>query len=284
MIPKPPMDLLRERIVSVRGLRYMYPGGVEALRNVNLDIAKGDYVALVGENGSGKTTLAKHFNGLLRPTSGTVTVAGRTATGQTVAELSRIVGYAFQNPDHQLFCSTVEEEIGFGPENLGLPEAEKKRLVEESLELMDLKHLRAAAPLSLRLAEKRKVSIASVLAMNPSAIILDEPTGGLDAREIEDLMAHMRTLNNAGRTIVLISHDMKLVAEHANRVVMMADGRIMLNCDTRGALSDLDSLARSNLVPPPVTQLAHRLTAFGIPDDLLSPEELVFEVLRRGGR
>jgi len=250
---------------------------------MNLDIRAGEFLAIVGGNGSGKTTLAKLFNGLLRPTAGTVTVGGRPASGRTVAQLARIVGYAFQNPDHQLFCSSVEEEIGFGPRNLGCTDAEVASRVEHAIEAMDLNHLRKQPPLSLRLGDRRRVSIASVIAMSPRVLILDEPTTGLDAAETKDLMAHICKLNREGSTIVLITHDMKLVAEYAARVVVVAQGRILLDSDPRGAFSDPEILRQSNLEPPPVTLLAHRLSAHGIPKDVVSPQELVLRILMERG-
>jgi len=272
-----------ERVVSVRNLRYVYEGGIEALRNVNLDISSGEYMALVGGNGSGKTTLAKHFNGLLRPTSGKVFIMGRPAAEMSVAEVSRIVGYAFQNPDHQLFCSTVEEEIAFGPHNLGFAEAPTKERVRYAAETLELEEVLEKPPAALDLGLRRRVSIASVIAMDPKVLILDEPTTGLDADETKALMGIVSGLNKEGRTVVLITHEMKLVSEHANRVVVLLDGRIVLDSDARGAFSDLELLKRCSLLPPPVTRLAHRLAHLGVSREVLSTDEMVFELTRSGG-
>jgi energy-coupling factor transport system ATP-binding protein len=283
MIPSSP-STRREKVISVRGLRYSYEGGVEALRDINLDIASGEYLAIVGGNGSGKTTLAKNLNGLLRPTSGEVTIEGRPAGGRSVAELARAVGFAFQNPDHQLFCPTVDEEVRFGPLNLGFPDAEIEKHVEHAIQSMNLGRFRKTPPLSMSLGERRRVTIASVIAMDPRVFILDEPTTGLDAQETSELMDRLRIFNEEGKTIILITHDMKLVAEHARRVVVMSRGRILLDSDPRGVFSDPELLRQSNLEPPPVALLAHRLSLLGVPQDVISPEELVFQVLReRGG-
>jgi energy-coupling factor transport system ATP-binding protein len=283
MIPSSPSTLL-EKVISVRGLRYTYEGGVEALRDINLDIASGEYLAIVGGNGSGKTTLAKTLNGLLRPTSGEVNIEGRPAGGRSVAELARIVGFAFQNPDHQLFCPSVDEEVRFGPLNLGFPYIEIEKHVEHAIQSMNLGRFRKTPPLSMSLGERRRVTIASVIAMDPRVFILDEPTTGLDAQETSELMDKLRILNEEGKTMVLITHDMKLVAEHARRVVVMSRGRILLDSDPRGVFSDPELLRQSNLEPPPVALLAHRLSSLGVPQDVISPEELVFQVLReRGG-
>jgi cobalt transport protein ATP-binding subunit len=283
MIPSAPSST-REKILSAQALKFTYEGGVEAIRDINLDIRYGEYIAIVGGNGSGKTTLAKNLNGLLRPTSGSVVVGGKPTSEQKVAALARMVGYAFQNPDHQLFCSSVEEEVRFGPMNLGYPDEVVRDKVEKAIEAMSLDHLRKLPPLSLRLGERRRVSIASVIAMDPEVLLLDEPTTGLDAEESAELMHRLKRLNDEGKTIILITHDMRLVAEHAKRVVVMARGRILLDSDPRGAFSDLEILRQSNLEPPAVTQLAHRLAAYGIPQDIISPEEFVFHLMRaRGG-
>jgi energy-coupling factor transport system ATP-binding protein len=241
-------------------------------------------VAIVGSNACGKTTLAKNLNGLLRPTAGTVVVAGRAAEDQTVAQLSRVVGYAFQNPDHQLFCATVDEEVRFGPVNLGYPEDQIRAKVEHAIEAMSLQSVRKLSPHTLRLSNRRRVSIASVIAMDPQVIVLDEPTTGLDAGETKVLMENVLRLNREGRTIVLITHDMRIVAEYASRVLVMTNGRIVLDSDPRGAFADLDVLRNCGLVPPPVTLLAHRLAKLGIPKDVLSSQELVLRiVLEKGG-
>lgn len=284
MIPANPILPGQDKIISVRNLKFTYEGGVEALREISLEVRRGEYLAIVGGNGSGKTTLAKHLNGLLRPTSGEVIVGGSPTSGRSVADLARIVGYAFQNPDLQLFCATVEEEVKFGPVNLGYPEAEITKKVQHAIEAMNLENHRKTPPLSMRLGERRRVSIASVIAMDPDVMILDEPTTGLDAQESSGLLAKLSRLNEEGKTIILITHDMRLVAEHARRVVVMSQGRILLDSDPRGAFSDPELLRQSNLEPPPVALLAHKLSEFGIPNDVISPEELVLHVMRlRGG-
>ena len=283
MIPSARGVAPEEKVISTRNLKFTYEGNVEALRGINLDVKYGDYVAIVGGNGSGKTTLAKNLNGLLKPTSGTVLVNGKPTSRQKVPELAKVVGYAFQNPDHQLFCSSVEDEVKFGPQNLGYPESEVRLKVERAIEAMNLDKQRALAPLSLRLGERRRVSIASVIAMDPQVLILDEPTTGLDAGESLELMERLKRLNGEGKTIILITHDMKLVAEHARRIVVMAGGRVLLDADSRGVFSDLAILSGSNLEPPPVTKLAHRLAKYGIPQDIMSAEELVLRLLGPGG-
>ncbi|MBU0685943.1 MAG: energy-coupling factor ABC transporter ATP-binding protein [Candidatus Thermoplasmatota archaeon] len=283
MIPRAPASADRDKIISVHGLKFVYDGGVQALAGINLDVRRGDYLAIVGGNGSGKTTLAKNLIGLLRPTSGSVTINGISTSGLTVAELAKVIGFAFQNPDHQLFCSSVVEEVRFGPLNLGFPEAEVAKKTALSIEAMGLSAVKDQPPFSLTLGERRRVSIASIMAMDPQVFILDEPTTGLDARETDDFMDCIDRLNRDGHTVVLITHDMKLVAKHAKRVVVMSEGRIVLDSDPGGVFTDLELLLRSKLVPPPVAQLAHRLSSLGVPREVLSPEELVFHLMSRRG-
>ena len=264
-------------------IKFTYSGEIEALKGVDLHLRGGDYIAIVGGNGSGKTTLAKTLNGLLRPSHGFITIGGLQISQMTVAEIARHVGYAFQNPDHQLFCSSVQEEVEFGPRNLGFDESVRKERTDHAISIMGLEDVRDKPPLSLTLGLRRRVTIASVIAMDPRVMILDEPTTGLDEREVDSLMENIASLNEEGHTIILITHDMKLVAQHARRVLVMANGRVVLDSDPRGAFSDLEVLKGSSLEPPPVTLLAHRLAAHGVRDDAVFAEELVRSVLSSRG-
>ncbi len=284
MIPRPTPEVA-DRLLSLNNVSYTYEGGIEALTDVSLEVRKGEYIALVGGNGSGKTTLAKHLNGLLRPESGRLVVRGVDAGSLSVAELARTVGYAFQNPDHQLFCTSVEDEVRFGPRNLGRSASDVEHFSESAMDVMGVASLRSLPPLTLSLGERRRVSIASVLAMDPSVLVLDEPTTGLDHDEARELMEILSGLNRDGKTIILITHDMRLVAEHAMRVVVMSRGRVALDSDVRGAFDDLGLLRDAQLLPPPVSVLAHRLEGRGVPADILTADEMVFhiELGRTGG-
>ncbi len=262
---------------------FRYPEGVEALRGVDLHIRSGDYMAIVGGNGSGKTTLAKTLNGLLRPTQGSILVAGLDISRMSVPEIARHVGYAFQNPDHQLFCGTVEEEVSFGPRNLGFPEERRVRSAEHAIAIMGLKDVRDKAPLSLTLSLRRRVSIASVIAMDPEILILDEPTTGLDAREVDRLMENIGALNNEGHTVILITHDMRLVAEHAKRVLVMKAGTVVLDANPKGVFSNPELLSESSLEPPPITLLAKRLSRFGVGSGAVFPAELAEAIISARG-
>lgn len=275
----------QETLVSVDDVSFSYEGGFKALVEASLAVGRGEYVAIVGGNGSGKTTLAKHMNGLLHPTTGVVSVCGMRTDETSVATLARKVGYVFQNPDHQLFCTSVEEEVRFGLDNIGVSKAEATAKAEAAMERLKITALRDKPPFTLSLGDRRKVTIASVLAADPEILVLDEPTTGLDLHDSDHLMSTLRALNDSGRTIVLISHDMRLVAEHVERTVVMAGGRIALDSEIGLAFSDLELLRKAKLVAPPITQVAHRLSHLGISPATFTPSQLVDQIeALRGGR
>ncbi|MDD1715577.1 MAG: energy-coupling factor transporter ATPase [Methanolinea sp.] len=226
-IPAMPPD--RPPLITVRGLEYRY-GDIPALRGVNLEIQPGEFIAIVGQNGSGKTTLIKHFIGLLRPSEGEVIVNGKDSKISAVSDLAHTVGLVFQNPDHMFFADTVEEEIAFGIDNLGI--ADKDRVLEEALQETGLVHARSLYPRWLSRGERQRLAIACVLAMQPQVIILDEPTTGLDGREAREIMELLKHLQRDGRTIVMVTHSRQIAEECADRVITMEEGRII--SDTRG--------------------------------------------------
>jgi energy-coupling factor transport system ATP-binding protein len=246
-------------LFEIDRLEHAYPNGTLALAGVNLTIRVGEFVALVGANGSGKTTLARHLNGLLRPTGGVVRVAGAATAGMSVTSLARTVGYVFQNPDHQLFAETVAEEVAFGPRNQGVsPEAIRVR-VEEALAAVGLQGREGEDPFSLTKGDRQRVAVASVLATRPHALILDEPTTGLDHQERRSLMEQVRGLNQTGHTVVCITHDLEIVAEYAHRVVVLNQGKIVRNGSTREVLSSEAVLEASGLRAPDLVRLGMRL-------------------------
>lgn len=213
-------------IISVRGLVHRYDG-VAAIAGLDLEVASGEIVAVVGENGSGKTTLVKHFNGLLRPTEGSVTVDGLDAGIVPIAELARRVGLVFQNPDTMLFAETVEDEVAFGLKNIDSGASGER--VDAALREVGLLHRKAFYPRSLSRGERQRLAIACVIAMKPNVIVLDEPTTGLDARESGGVMEILGRLRREGHTIVMVTHDMHLGEEYADRIVRMEQGRIILD-------------------------------------------------------
>lgn len=246
-------------IIEVRGLHHRYPNGVTALDGIDLTVREGEFLAVVGQNGSGKTTLVKHFNGLLLPTEGRVVVGGRDTARAGVLELSRLVGYVFQNPDHQIFADTVFDEVAFGPRNFGVWPQEVRQRVEEALAAVGLAGCEGADPFTLTKGERQRVAVASVLATRPRVIILDEPTTGLDYREQRGMMELIRKLNQDGHTIIVVTHTMWVVAEYAHRVVVMKDGRVMFAGPTREVFSHEEELTRAFLRPPQIVRLGNRL-------------------------
>jgi energy-coupling factor transporter ATP-binding protein EcfA2 len=263
-LPEPPLSIRslkisRDPVIETRNLSYTYPDGTGALCDVNLIIDRGDYVALLGQNGSGKTTLAKHFLGLLKPTSGQIMVDGVDTRQVPMKELVSRVGFVFQNPDHQLFCETVEDELAYGPRNLGLSREEVERRVREALLALDIANLRGATLASLRGAARQRVALASVLAMQPEILIVDEPSACQERRLSDLLMRLLREWNVAGKTVILATHNMRLVAEHAARVVILDRGQVVLDAPTRVAFAATEQLERAGLRPPQITQLAQDL-------------------------
>jgi energy-coupling factor transport system ATP-binding protein len=259
--------------VQVENLHFGYEKGTEVLRGIDLRIRKGECVAIVGQNGSGKTTLVKHFNGLLRPTSGKVVVDGADTADKTVAQLSKTVGYLFQNPDHQIFSTSVEEEIAFGPRNLGVSPEETERRVAEALKLVGLEEHRHVPPSTLGLGQRRKVTLASIVAMKPDVMVLDEPTTGIDWNGSIQLMNSVRELNKQGHTIITITHNMRVVAQYAERTIVLANGEVILDGPTREVFSKPDILKTTFLAPPQITCLAQDLQSLGFSRDILSIEE-----------
>lgn len=244
--------------IAARNLWFRYPGGSHALADVSLEIPEGEFLALVGQNGSGKTTLAKHFNGLLRPEKGEVLVNGSQIGNRATADLASTIGYCYQNPDHQIFAATVFEEIEFGPRNLGVPEEE---VVRRTGRLLDLVRLRSEAdryPFSLGRGQRQKLAVASVLAMEPRIVIVDEPTTGLDWQGGEAMMEVMAELHRDGRTVVIITHDMNIVAEYAERVVVMANGRIVADGAPADVFVQESALREAFLRPPQAFRIAQQ--------------------------
>lgn len=257
-------------VIHCQGLEHTYPNGVKALAGIDLDIYPGEMVAIVGQNGSGKTTLAKHFNGLLYPTAGAITVHGLTTREQGIFKLGQRVGYVFQNPDHQIFSETVFDEVAFSPRLNKLSEAEVKARVEEALAAVDLSGYEEQDPFSLTKSGRQRVAVASVLAARPEVLILDEPTTGLDFSEQRGLMRLVQHLNESGSTVIFITHHMWVVAEYAKKVFVIKDGRLFLQGTPRQVFSHEAELVETSLRPPHFVQFTNRLGM-----TMLRPEELV---------
>lgn len=271
-----------EVLLRAEQLTHVYEtrGGEElrALNQLDLSVGAGEFVAIVGRNGSGKSTLAKHFNALLLPSEGRVSVAGLdTADPQNLWAVRQMVGMVFQNPDNQIVATTVEEDVAFGPENLGVPAEEIAARVEEALGAVDMLDYRRHAPHRLSGGQKQRVAIAGVLAMSPQCIVLDEPTAMLDPEGRREVLATVGRLNREqGHTVVLITHFMEEAAQ-ADRVIVMDEGRIALDGPPRRVFQETERLRQLHLDIPAVTQLAGRLRGSGwpVPTDRLTVEELV---------
>ncbi len=251
-------------------------GITRAVDEVDLDVKQGDFVAILGHNGSGKSTLAKHINAILYPTEGTVWVDGMdTKDGKDLWNIRQEAGMVFQNPDNQIIGQVVEEDVGFGPENMGVPTEEIWQRVEESLKAVGMYEYRKHSPNKLSGGQKQRVSIAGVIAMHPKCIILDEPTAMLDPNGRKEVVRAVRALNDVeGITVVLITHYMEEII-HANKVFVMDKGKIAMEGTPREIFSQVEKLKELRLDVPQVTLLAYELQKSGLnlPDGILTIEE-----------
>jgi len=272
-----PASLPGAPILSAQGLSYRYAAcETPALQDIDLAIGEGEFIAILGQNGSGKTTLAKHFNGLLKPTSGRMLVSGRLTSAYKRYELARQVGYVFQNPDHQIFAPTVREEVSFGLRVLGEDAKTLERNVAEAMAVTGLAGYEDKTPFLLSRGEKQRVAVASVLAIKPRVIVLDEPMTGLDDRHQRDALEMLKRLHRMGHTIVMITHAMRMAEAYARRVVLMKDGRIIGDGPTRSIFADETLLSEASLIPSPLARLSNRLglaslTLEGIIEEIKAP-------------
>jgi len=269
---------LADAILEAAGLWFWYDDeGKPALRGLDLTVQRGEFLALVGANGSGKTTLTKHFNGLLRPRRGCVRVGGQDAAGRSVGELARHVGYLFQNPEQQIFSPTVRQEVAFGPRNLGLPSAEGEARVRDALARFRLVDVADRPPAILSYGLRRRVTLASLAAMDPPVLVLDEPTVGLDAPGLGETFDWLAELHAQGRTIILVTHDMSLAAEFADRVVVMHQGQIVAAAPPAELFQRRELLSQASLAAPPVLALSRALIPLGMSGDSLTVESFCDE-------
>lgn len=276
------MEIIKAKNVVYEYIRRDEEGNVEgitkAVNDVSLDIEQGQFIAILGHNGSGKSTLAKHMNAILNPTEGTLWVDGMDTTEEdNIWKIRQTAGMVFQNPDNQIIGQVVEEDVGFGPENMGIPTEEIWQRVEESLRAVGMYEYRKYSPNKLSGGQKQRVSIAGVLAMHPKCIVLDEPTAMLDPSGRKEVIRAVRGLNEVeGVTLILITHYMEEII-HADRVFVMDEGRIAMQGPPREIFSQVETLKALRLDVPQVTLLAYELKKKGLPlpDGILTREELL---------
>jgi len=258
-------------VLNIDKVWFSY-GERAALRNINLDIERGGFIAVMGRNASGKTTLVKHLNGLLKPSKGKIKLDGVDTRKSTVAELSRRVGYVFQNPNDHLFADTVEDEIAFSLRNRGADEAQIAKAVEVMLDEFELTRYRKSYPRNLSGGERQRVALASVLVGQPEIIVLDEPTRGMDYVLKKKLINYLDDYRRRGNTVIMVSHDVETIAECAERVVLLSEGRVVV------AGSKREVLSKALLFSPQINRLAQALSGYGVADTTLTVGEMLEQI------
>lgn len=245
--------------LELKNVLFQYSEDVTAVENVSLSFNLGEKVAIIGQNGAGKTTLVKLMNGLLKPTKGEVYVDGASTKKFTTAQISRKVGYVFQNPDDQIFHNNIYDEVKFGPKILGFSEEKKKEMVELGLILAGIEELKNENPYNVPLALRKFITIASVIAMDTDVLIFDEPTAGQDYRGVKQLEYAINKLQSIGKTIITITHDMEFVVKNFKRVIIMANRNVLLDTHVSEAFWNLEVLDKSMLKQPAISQLARKV-------------------------
>lgn len=265
------------RDLRLKDVSFSYPGGFLAVDNINMEIKAGDNVAIVGQNGAGKTTTVKMMNGLLRPTGGDVLIGDMNTKDHTTAQISRIVGYVFQNPDDQIFHATVESEVRFGPKTLKLAPEEEDRRVKEALEMTGMDKYKDENPLNLPLSTRKFVTIAAVIAMGTEILIFDEPTAGQDMEGNIRLSEILKYLHKQDKTVITISHDMEFVAANFEKVIVMAKKKIVRTGTPKEIFWDLETLEKAMLKQPYVSRVCR---ALHIEDSIISIEDAIEGILK----
>lgn len=258
--------------IRIEDLHHTYPGGVEALRGISTTIESGESIAIVGQNGAGKTTLVKHLNGLLQPTRGSVYIGDWNTAQNSVARLAARVGYVFQNPDEQLFCKTVADEVAFGPKNLGVEGEELVNQINYALNVTQLSDRQDTNPYDLSPTWRRMVALASIIAMDTPVVIFDEPTTGQDAPSIARMAGIIYDLYTRGKTVITITHDIDFAAENFSRLIALSQGRILLDGPVEQVIREEETLATTYVDPPQITRLGKRI---GLPQLARTPDEFI---------
>jgi energy-coupling factor transport system ATP-binding protein len=270
-------------ILKVENLGHVYPGNVVALDDVNLEIQSEEIIGVIGQNGSGKTTLVKHFNNLLKPTSGRILFKGEDTAPLTIQKMSGNVGYVYQNPNQQLFARTVQDELEFGPRNMGLSEEEIEERREHAIEFFGIEELRNKHPYRIGFPLRKLVGMASIFTMQPAIFIMDEPTTGQDNITTQTVYRLIERLRKDGATVICVAHDMILLAEVVDRLLVMRDGHLIADATPREVFSDYELMSSTHLMPPQITELSMRLHNNGQDQNrvLLSVDEMVSAVKQK---
>ena len=252
--------------LSTENLSFTYPDGTQALKNINIEIEKGEKVAIIGPNGAGKSTLFSHFNGLTEPTSGCVKIEGKTISFEKdeLLKVRQKVGIVFQDPNDQLFAPTVKEDIAFGPMNLGLSYGEVEKRVEDALKMVGMENYEDKTPHHLSGGQQKRIAIAGIIAMKPELMILDEPTAGLDPDGVEKVLNIMNQLNKEGMTLIISSHDIDMISKYADKIFILYNGEIIESGNKNKIFSDMELLKKAHLRTPITTEILYNLKESGL--------------------
>ncbi|WP_394920011.1 energy-coupling factor ABC transporter ATP-binding protein [uncultured Robinsoniella sp.] len=245
--------------IILKNVNYIYPGGTLAADDISIHIKSGENAAVIGKNGAGKSTLAKMLNGLLKPREGDVLIGDMNTRDYTTAQISKLAGYVFQNPDEQIFHAAVEKEVAFGPKRMKLKKEEIKSRTEEALKLTHLLEYREENPYNIPLSQRKFVTIAAVLAMEPDIYIFDEPTAGQDMAGNQKLAEILRHLHRKGKTVITITHDMEFVAENCDKIIVMANNKILRTGSPEEIFWDMEVMKEANLKQPSVSRICRQL-------------------------
>lgn len=252
--------------LSTENLSFTYPDGTRALKNINIEIEKGEKVAIIGPNGAGKSTLFSHFNGLTEPTSGCVKIEGKPISFEKdeLLKVRQKVGIVFQDPNDQLFAPTVKEDIAFGPMNLGLSYDEVEKRVEDALKMVGMENYEDKTPHHLSGGQQKRIGIAGIIAMKPELMILDEPTAGLDPDGVEKVLNIMNQLNEEGMTLIISSHDIDMISKYADKIFVLYNGEIIESGNKNKIFSDMELLKKAHLRTPITTEILYNLKESGL--------------------
>lgn len=252
--------------LSTENLSFTYPDGTQALKNINIEIEKGEKVAIIGPNGAGKSTLFSHFNGLTEPTSGCVKIEDKPISFEKdeLLKVRQKVGIVFQDPNDQLFAPTVKEDIAFGPMNLGLSYDEVEKRVEDALKMVGMENYEDKTPHHLSGGQQKRIAIAGIIAMKPELMILDEPTAGLDPDGVEKVLNIMNQLNEEGMTLIISSHDIDMISKYADKIFVLYNGEIIESRNKNKIFSDMELLKKAHLRTPITTEILYNLKESGL--------------------